>query len=646
MSGRDLYKNVLRGGQFESPQMTSDMSPISNLAFSLHGTFLSHTPRKRLSLNSNLSDTPQSCHNTSLQQQSLSLLQDSNSTDSGSNEEVSISPRRSSVFRNKENFPSPYYSPSRSATVPLRSRVSPLKDVQNTVNRNLSFSPHKKNLQMVSPSKRMFISPQKPSPPEDFDCNSQDSGYSESGKKVDDDCFSVPISCAPRKLNLDLSPLKSRVAVSHVKSVASVSSSLRHSIFTAVTSTPINSSSLGEGSRPFRKFSSLIKGDEDDAMLRDLMDEETPQDGHPMGLSTLLSAPIQPPSVPKNGESRVPSHSPATGRPSIRRCLSMVDTTTPISSRVYSATRVASVQVKGSSTFKRPEPPCDFSSGVDCKRRKLDEPCVQPSPLTSNASTTTGEKVRTPLTQRQVSAPQPTTTTTTTIQSVKPKILRCHSESHVSIMKALNNSTGHGDFIGDFSKPWLLPTLEGGKHPDLKSISADTLADVVGGKYGSRVVSYKIIDCRYPYEFEGGHILCAEMWHHPEMVAENLKAQKGSPVISSDESLRHILIFHCEFSAERGPKAQRLLREMDRTANKEHYPALHFPEMYLLEGGYKAFYEGYPGLCTPNGYVRMLDANHTEDLRHFRGKSKSWATENKQKSRNAPPRTGLKRLGL
>lgn len=210
-----------------------------------------------------------------------------------------------------------------------------------------------------------------------------------------------------------------------------------------------------------------------------------------------------------------------------------------------------------------------------------------------------------------------------------------------------SSTAGHGDLIGDFSKPWLLPTLESSKHPDLKSISVDTLAEVVKGKYSSQMASCRIIDCRYPYEFEGGHIKHAEMWSHPEMVVENLKSQKGAPVITSDDSLRSILIFHCEFSAERGPKAQRLLREMDRTTNKEHYPALHFPEMYLLEGGYKAFYERYPELCTPNDYVRMLDAKHTEDLKHFRGKSKSWAAENKQsKNRNTLPRPGLKRLGL
>lgn len=215
-------------------------------------------------------------------------------------------------------------------------------------------------------------------------------------------------------------------------------------------------------------------------------------------------------------------------------------------------------------------------------------------------------------------------------------------------MRALNKSAGHdGNLIGDFSKVGLLPTVEGGKHPDLKSISVDTLADVVRGKFSSKLATCRIIDCRYPYEFEGGHINGAEMWHHPKMVEDQLNAQTGAPVIMSEDNPRQILIFHCEYSAERGPKAQRLLREMDRTANKEHYPALHFPETYLLEGGYKAFFEKYPELCTPNDYVRMLDANFAEDLKLFRGKSKSWAAENKQsRGRSALPRPGLKRLGL
>ena len=53
---------------------------------------------------------------------------------------------------------------------------------------------------------------------------------------------------------------------------------------------------------------------------------------------------------------------------------------------------------------------------------------------------------------------------------------------------------------------------------------------------------------------------------------------------------RRIIIFHCEFSSERGPKMLNFLRNTDRGMHAEHYPVLHYPELYILEGGYKRFY--------------------------------------------------------
>lgn len=56
---------------------------------------------------------------------------------------------------------------------------------------------------------------------------------------------------------------------------------------------------------------------------------------------------------------------------------------------------------------------------------------------------------------------------------------------------------------------------------------------------------------------------------------------------------RVIIIFHCEFSSERGPSLLRFLRNQDRALNQDVYPYLHYPELYLLEGGYKSFYENF-----------------------------------------------------
>ena len=77
----------------------------------------------------------------------------------------------------------------------------------------------------------------------------------------------------------------------------------------------------------------------------------------------------------------------------------------------------------------------------------------------------------------------------------------------------------------------------------------------------------------------------------------------------------------------------RFVRSEDRKANKDTYPHLDYPEIYLLDQGYKKFFECHQGLCTPQEYMTMLDKNHEEDLRHFRIKSKSWAGDSKNKGK-------------
>ena len=62
----------------------------------------------------------------------------------------------------------------------------------------------------------------------------------------------------------------------------------------------------------------------------------------------------------------------------------------------------------------------------------------------------------------------------------------------------------------------------------------------------------------------------------------------------------------------------------DREINKATYPALHYPECYLLHDGYKAFYEAYPYLCD-GSYLPMKHPSFASEERRFHKKSKSWA---------------------
>ena len=64
----------------------------------------------------------------------------------------------------------------------------------------------------------------------------------------------------------------------------------------------------------------------------------------------------------------------------------------------------------------------------------------------------------------------------------------------------------------------------------------------------------------------------------------------------------------------------------DRTLNKDTYPALHYPECYLLLGGYREFFRHYPELCEPQNYVPMSDPKFSKRERLFRQKSKTWTS--------------------
>ncbi|NWZ38956.1 MPIP1 phosphatase, partial [Brachypodius atriceps] len=176
------------------------------------------------------------------------------------------------------------------------------------------------------------------------------------------------------------------------------------------------------------------------------------------------------------------------------------------------------------------------------------------------------------------------------------------------------------DLIGDFSKSYLFATVDG-KHQDLKYIDSEMIVSVLTGKFESFIKQCVIIDCRYPYEYEGGHIKGAINLHMEEEV-ENFLLKKP---IQPSENKRVIVVFHCEFSSERGPRMCRFVREQDRLSNE--YPNLHYPELYVLKGGYKDFFSRCQSFCEPQSYRPMHHKDFKEDLKRFRTKSRTWAGE-------------------
>lgn len=189
-----------------------------------------------------------------------------------------------------------------------------------------------------------------------------------------------------------------------------------------------------------------------------------------------------------------------------------------------------------------------------------------------------------------------------------------------------NQPVDNSRLIGDMSRTHTLPIMGDSKHKDLASITPSTLASLIKGDFEDKINKYIILDARYPYEFEGGHIENAESAYVKEQLFKKIF---DTPLTSNDKPV--VLIIHCEFSSERGPKLMREIRERDRHFNKQCYPNLYYPEMYLLEGGYKSFYENHDNLCEPKGYLPMHHESYRQDLKHFRAKSKSWDADTKKR---------------
>ncbi len=137
---------------------------------------------------------------------------------------------------------------------------------------------------------------------------------------------------------------------------------------------------------------------------------------------------------------------------------------------------------------------------------------------------------------------------------------------------------------------------------NIPRITRETMLEVLDGKYSENFEHKMVVDCRFEYEYEGGHIDGAINYNDKELLASQL--------IDNPMEGRTLLIFHCEYSAHRAPIMARHIRARDRNENAMHYPKLFYPEIYILEGGYSGFFAEHQERCYPQAYVEMNAAEH------------------------------------
>ncbi len=115
--------------------------------------------------------------------------------------------------------------------------------------------------------------------------------------------------------------------------------------------------------------------------------------------------------------------------------------------------------------------------------------------------------------------------------------------------------TGLGRFVDNEALGKVLPCHRV-KDDGLMRIRFETVNDLLDGKYDSKIADFQIIDCRFDYEYNGGHIPGAVNVNSTKALEElffGAGAQRPEPSISGDGVKKTVLVFHCEFSCQRAP---------------------------------------------------------------------------------------------
>ncbi|QDS71802.1 hypothetical protein FKW77_009505 [Venturia effusa] len=179
-----------------------------------------------------------------------------------------------------------------------------------------------------------------------------------------------------------------------------------------------------------------------------------------------------------------------------------------------------------------------------------------------------------------------------------------------SIMDVDEGSTG-------LRLPHFFPADNRPEHGSLPRINHDTMVHVLDGHFQDVYDSVLIVDCRFEYEYEGGHILGAENYNDKEQLSHRL--------FESCPTSNALIILHCEYSNHRAPLMAAYLRKQDRAVNAVNYPHLSYPDLYILDGGYCSFFDSYRPRCFPQNYLRMDDEAYIGACERGLGKIKQRA---------------------
>jgi len=166
--------------------------------------------------------------------------------------------------------------------------------------------------------------------------------------------------------------------------------------------------------------------------------------------------------------------------------------------------------------------------------------------------------------------------------------------------------------VDELHQPVLPHFFPEGQPDSIPRISKDTLVAILDGKYDHNYNKRMIIDCRFEYEYNGGHIDGALNYNDKEMLTHEL--------FEDAKPEKTLVIFHCEYSAHRAPIMARHVRQQDRATNIEHYPRLTYSEVYILDGGYSGFFTDFRDRCYPQNYVEMDAKEHAYTCEREMGK--------------------------